>query len=114
MEEVALQYLVWFGFAIVGAVVTFYVFGAELPIYLLISVIGLFLYTTASNPLVKFSGGWVGRLAVILFLVSLVYYMVTSNFFPENIFEFKFFMAGTSFVGEQSKNLGELVLNFIR
>ncbi len=111
MEEVAFQDVIWILFAIVGAAVTFYVFGAELPTYLAVSSIGLFLYATASNPLVKFSAGWIGRIAAILFIVSLIYYIGAGMFFPEDIFEFKFLKVWWEFVNEMSKALGGFILN---
>ena len=114
MQETALKYILYVLFALVGLSITFYVFGAELPLYLILAFVGLFLHVYSPDPVTKFIGGWVGRIAAVLFFVSLLYYIGTKSFFPEKIFEFKFLALGVKLVGDQSNTLGELVLNLFR
>lgn len=67
MQEAIVKYLLWILFSLVGLVITFYVFGAELPLYLLLAILGLLLYVYSENPTWKFVGGFVGRLFVTLY-----------------------------------------------
>lgn len=112
--EILIKYAFWVIFVIVTIGIFFYIFGAELPVYLIFTFIGLFFYIYSENPLLKFIGGWIGRLSAVLFLISLIYYISIKFFFPENIFEFRFLAIGITFVNEQAKNLGGFILNLFR
>ena len=109
MQEAAVKYLLWFLFGIVGVVITFYVFGAELPLYLFLATVGLLIYVYSDNPTWKFLGGLIGRLFATLFIISLLYYFGTRTFFPADLFNFRFLKIGVQF----SIDFFNLVSNFI-
>ncbi|MBI2542845.1 MAG: hypothetical protein HYW24_01540 [Candidatus Aenigmarchaeota archaeon] len=109
----ALKYGMWFLLAIIGAVITFYVFGVELPVYLILGTTGLYFYIYSKNPFVKLFSGWIGRISIVLFIISLFYYFGTNTFFPDNPVNFRFLSVGIAFINEQSERLGEIVLNLI-
>ena len=117
MQETAVKDLVWILFGIVGIVITFYVFGAELPLYLLLATIGLLLYVYSKNPEVKLVSGIVGRLFATLFVISLLYYFGTRTFFPDDPFTFRFLKIGIlsslDFFNQVSDFIGKLVLKSI-
>lgn len=114
MQEAVLKYFTWIGFGVVGIVVTFYVFGAELPVYLLLAIVGLVLYAYSNNPFLKFAGGWIGRLFAVLFVISLFYYFGTKTFFPDDQFNFVFLSVGIGLINEGANRIGEFVLNLFR
>lgn len=117
MEEATVKYLVWILFSIVGMMITFYVFGVELLLYLLLATVGLLLYIYSENPEVKFVGGIVGRLFATLFLISIIYYFGTKTFFPSDPFSFRFLNIGAQFTVESfnqmSDFIGKLVLKLV-
>ena len=117
MQEATIKYLVWILFGIVGVVITFYVFGAELPFYLLLTIVGLLLYAYSENMGLKFVGGYVGRFFAVLFIISLLYYFGTKTFFPTDPFNFRFLKVGTQFTIDSfnavSNFIGKLVLSLI-
>jgi len=117
MQEAFVKYLVWILFGVVGIVVTFYVFGAELPLYLLLAVAGLLLYVYSENPTMKFAGGLVGRFFATLFIISLLYYFSTKTFLPSDPFNFRFLKVGIQFtigfLNLLSNSIGKLVLSLI-
>jgi len=117
MREAPVQYLVWILFGIVGIIITFYVFGAELPLYLLLAIAGLLLYVYSENPTMKFAGGFVGRFFATLFIISLLYYFGTKTFFPSDPLNFRFLKIGVQFTIDFlnliSNFIGKLVLSLI-
>lgn len=117
MRESDIKYFVWILFGIVGVAITFYVFGAELPLYLLLAVVGLLLYVYSENPTWKFAGGFVGRLFATLFVISLIYYFSTKTFFPTDPLNFRFLKIGIQFTVDffnvASNFIGKLVLSLI-
>jgi len=117
MQEALVKYLVWILFGIVGIVITFYVFGAELPLYLLLTIGSLFLYVYSENPTLKFVGGFVGRLFATLLIISLLYYFGTKTFFPTDPLNFRFLKIGIQFTIDSlnlvSNFIGKLVLSLI-
>jgi hypothetical protein len=117
MQEALVKYLVWILFGIVGIIITFYVFGAELPLYLLLTIAGLLLYVYSENPTWKFAGGFVGRLFATLFIISLLYYFGTKTFFPSDPLNFRFLKVGVQFtidfLNATSNFIGKLVLSLI-
>lgn len=117
MQEVVIKYFIWVLFGIVGVVITFYVFGAELPLYLLLAITGLLLYTYSENIGLKFAGGYVGRFFAVLFIISLLYYFGTRTFFPDDMFNFRFLKVGIQFTIDFfnliSNFIGKLVLSLI-
>lgn len=117
MQEAAVKYLVWILFGIVGIVITFWIFGAELPLYLLLAIGGLLLYAYSENIGVKLVSGYVGRVFAVLFIISLLYYFGTRTFFPTDIFNFRFLKVGVQFAVDSlnwmSNFIGKLVLNLI-
>lgn len=117
MQDTAVKYLLWILFGIVGIVITFYVFGIELPLYLLLAAAGLLLYAYSENPTWKFFGGLFGRLFTVLFIISLLYYFGTKTFFPGDPFNFRFLKVGIQFtidfVNAVSNFIGKLVLSLI-
>lgn len=109
--------LIMIGFVLLcflGIFVSFVVFGAELPVYLGVAISGLSLYIFSNNPILQIIGGWIGRLATILFIVSLVYYVSTGTFFPTDPIEFRFYTVGISFLKDFSNSIGNLVLGFFK
>ena len=117
MREAEIVYLIWILVGIVVAAITFYIFGAELPLYLLFALAGLLLYAYSENYSLKFAGGFIGRLFATLFLISLFYYFGTRTFFPSDPFNFRFLKIGIQFTIEffnfVSNFIGKLVLNLI-
>ncbi len=117
MLESDVKFLLWFLIGVVGIAITFYVFGAELPLYLLLALIGLLLYAYSNSITLKFAGGMMGRLFATLFLISLIYYFGTKTFFPQDIFNFRFLKIGIQFTIEffnlVSNFIGKLVLSLI-
>lgn len=117
MQEAAIKYLVWILFGVVGVVITFFVFGAELPTYLLLATAGLLLYAYSSNFTLKFVGGYLGRIFAVLFIISLIYYFGTRTFFPDDIFNFRFSKIGIKstidFFNLTSNYIGKLVLSLV-
>lgn len=117
MQEALAKYFMWILFGIVGIVITFYVFGAELPLYLLLTIAGLLLYVYSDNPTWKFAGGFVGRLFATLFIISLLYYFSTKTFFPTDPLNFRFLKVGIQFTIDffnlVSNFIGKLVLSLI-
>ena len=117
MRESDIKYFVWILFGIVGVAITFYVFGAELPLYFLLAVVGLLLYVYSENPTWKFAGGFVGRLFATLFIISLIYYFSTKTFFPTDPLNFRFLKIGirftVDFLNVVSNFIGKLVLSLI-
>ncbi len=117
MQEAAVKYLLWFLFGVVGVTITFYVFGAELPLYLFLATAGLLIYAYSDNPTWKFFGGLIGRLFATLFIISLLYYFGTRTFFPTDLFNFRFLKIGVQFsidfLNLVSNFIGKLVLSLI-
>ncbi|MBI1978640.1 MAG: hypothetical protein HYS62_01100 [Candidatus Aenigmarchaeota archaeon] len=117
MDESIVKDTVLILFGIVGAVITFWIFGVELPLYLILAIAGLLLYVYSSEPAWKFAGGFVGRLFATLFLISLLYYFGTRTFFPPDPFNFRFLIVGVQFTIEflsaLSNFIGKLVLSLI-
>jgi len=117
MDEAIVKYTTWILFGIVGIVITFYVFGAELPLYLLLAIASLLLYVYSENPAWKFSGGFIGRLFATLFIISLLYYFSTKTFFPSDPLNFRFLKIGIQFIIDFlnliSNFIGKLVLSLI-
>lgn len=117
MQEAVIKYFVWILFGIVGLVITFYVFGAELPLYLLLALVGLILYVYSENPTWKLFGGFIGRLFATLFIISLIYYFGTRAFFPADPLNFRFLKVGIQFsidfFNTVSNFIGKLVLSLI-
>lgn len=117
MQETAVQYTIWILFGLVGIVITFFIFGAELPIYLLFAIIGLLLYAYSRNPALEIIGSWMGRLSAVLFIVSLIYYVSTKSFFPSNPFNFLFLKiggeSGINSINSVSHFIGKLILKLI-
>lgn len=117
MQEAPVKYFVFILFGIVGIVITFYIFGAELPIYLILAIVGLLLYVYSQNPTWKFAGGVIGRLFVTLFIISIIYYFGTRTFFPSDPFNFRFLTVGVQFtigaLNATSDFIGKLVLTLI-
>ena len=117
MREMDIQYLVWVLFGVVGIIITFYVFGAELPLYLILALPGLILYIYSENPTLKFAGGLVGRFFATLFVISLLYYFGTRTFFPSDQFDFRFLKLGVKLAIDSfnwtSNLIGQLILKLI-
>lgn len=117
MQESDVKYILWILFAAVGIVITFYVFGAELPLYLLLAVAGLLLYINSKDPAVKFATGFIGRFFATLFIISLLYYFGTKTFFPADPLNFRFLKVGIQFsidfLSLTSNFIGKLVLSLI-
>ncbi len=117
MREDEIKYVIWILIGLVVMAITFYVFGAELPVYLLFALSGLFLYMYSENPSLKFIGGFSGRLFATLFMISLIYYFGTRTFFPSNPFNFIFLKVGLQLTIEtfnwMSDFIGKLVLRLI-
>ena len=117
MQEVAIKYLLWILLGAVGVVITFYVFGAELPLYLILAISGLLLYIYSKEPGVKFVGGFIGRLFATLFIISLLYYLGTKTFLPSDPLNFRFLKLGIQFSIDFYKlvanSIGKLVLSLI-
>ena len=117
MQEALVKYFVWILFGIAGIIITFYVFGAELPLYLLLTIAGLLLYVYSENPGLKFVSGYVGRFFAVLFIISLLYYFGTKTFFPTDPLNFRFLKVGIQFTIDffnlVSNFIGKLVLSLI-
>ncbi len=113
MKEAALKYIVWILFALVGIAITFFVFGIELPLYLFAAVIGMLMYAYSKNPVIGFIGGWIGRLSIVLFIVSLIYYLGTKSFFPSNPFNFIFIGTGVEYALGSLNSLSQYVGKYI-
>ena len=117
MDDAIVKYAVWILFGIVGVVITFWIFGVELPLYLILAIGGLLIYIYSSEPAWKFAGGFVGRLFATLFLISLLYYFGTITFFPADPFNFRFLIVGIQFsidfLNFLSNFIGKLVLSLI-
>jgi type II restriction/modification system DNA methylase subunit YeeA len=117
MEETAIKYAVFVLFGIVGAIITFWIFGAELPTYLFLTLVGLLMYSYATNIAVKFAGGYIGRFFAVLFVISLLYYFGTKTFFPADPLNFRFLKVGIEFTIDffiwSSNFIGKLVLSLI-
>ncbi|MBU5537478.1 MAG: hypothetical protein QW818_01550 [Candidatus Aenigmatarchaeota archaeon] len=117
MQEAIVKYIIWILLGIVGIVITFWVFGAELPLYLILAVGGLIVYIYSENPNWKFIGGFIGRFFATLFIVSLIYYFGTKTFFPVDPFNFKFMKIGLQFTVDffnwLANFIGKLVLSLI-
>lgn len=117
MQETAVKYLLWIVFGVVGVVIAFYVFGMELPLYLILAISGLLVYVYSPNPGVKFIAGFVMRLFATLFIISLIYYLGTRTFFPDDPIDFRFLKIGIQFTIDflnlASNFIGKLVLKLI-
>ncbi len=117
MQEMAVKYVLWGMIGIVLAGAVFYVFGVEMPIYLLLAIVGLLVYAYSPNLVMKFVAGYVGRFFAVLFIISMFYYIGTKAFFPSDPFTFRFFSTGIifsiDFFNAVSDFIGKLVLKFI-
>lgn len=113
MQEALLKYFIWFLFGVVGILITFYVFGVELPLYLLLAIGGLAMCVYSTNPAVKFAGGFVGRFFATLFIVSLLYYFGTRTFFPDNPLSFRFLKIGIQLTIEFFNNMSNFIGKFV-
>lgn len=94
---------------VIITIITFFVtsilFGLEIPLYLAIGTISLLVYIYSQDPLVRMLSGWLGRLGLLLFAVSLIYYIKTGTILPENPFQFKFLLVGLRLSGEQTARI---------
>lgn len=90
---------------IIAFLVTSILFGLEVPLYLAIGTIGLLAYIYSQDPLVRMLSGWLGRIGLLLFVISLVYYIKTGTILPENPFQFKFLLVGLKLSGEQTVHI---------
>ena len=100
--------------SLVGLGISFLIFGVEMPVYLAIAVGGISVYIFSDNPILQVVFGWIGRLAAVLFIVSMIYYIGTGTFFPKNPTEFRFLSVGISFLGDLSDKIGNFVLGFFK
>lgn len=105
--------IAWLITGTICAVITFIIFGAELPTYLTLGIIGLTMYNS-QNPFLRFTGVFLSRIFIILFFVTFFYYFGVRTFFPENPFEFKFLMVGLDYFNETSNRIGEFVLRLFK
>ncbi len=117
MHDSDVQIVIWVLFGIAGIVITFYIFGAELPTYLILAISGMIFYIYSENIVLKLVGGTAVRVFSTLFLISLIYYFGTKTFFPDDPLNFrflKFFVELTidSFV-RTSNFIGKLVLSLV-
>lgn len=112
-----MQYFIFILLGLAGVAISFYIFGIELALYFTVCIVGLIMSLYSKNSLVAFIGGWVWRAAMIIILVTLIYYTVNKMFFPSDPFKFQFlgiaifYTAGV--LNNVSKYIGELVLSLI-
>ncbi len=115
MAEAVIVAIIWVMVTLVLMGFIFYVFGFEMPIYLLLMAIGFMSYTYSDNPGVKFVGGFIGRFFATLFIISMMYYLGTKTFFPADPFNFRFLSIGIQFSVDFFNNIsnfiGRIVLN---
>ena len=117
MAEAAIAAVIWGMVILLLIAFTFFVFGAELPIYLLLAGIGFLVYIYSKNPAMRLIGGFFGRLFATLFIISVFYYFGTKTFFPDDPFNFRFLKIGLQFsidfLNTVSNFIGKVVLNLI-